>query len=239
MTLKNRVPAAILTLAFAGSPDPSSAASVIWQTPTAVPDHTVIYDAQSDGGSQPGKSVYQFNFINYTFVGAGTTIASWPVLDQTAFTNDNDFLVGSFTGGATHNNFIDASPGGWDSTGMTTIMDGGRFDFSTFTLSNLTIGQTYLVQFLVADNRSYIGPVSRSQTITAGGNTSGTLTFGIDAPSFASSVIGTFVADATSLDFTFNSTSTQVNAIFVAAVPEPQVAMLGALGLLVAIRRRR
>jgi hypothetical protein len=97
-----------------------------------------------------------------------------------------------------------------------------------------------LIQFLVADNRDYIGPANRSETITAGGNTSGALTYGIDAPNFASSVIGTFVADATSLDFTFNSfSSTQVNSIFVTAVPEPSSALLGSFGGIFALLLRK
>ncbi|TAE91390.1 MAG: PEP-CTERM sorting domain-containing protein [Verrucomicrobia bacterium] len=231
--------ACVLASAF-GLVAESSAATVVWQTPTALNDWTDIYDASFDGGSDPGKSVYQRNFIGYTYVGTGTTISSWPVADQQSATGDNDFLIGSFDGGSTHNDFIDSSPTGWNTTGMTTIMDGGQFDFTTFTLSNLTVGQQYLIQFLVADNRSYIGPVNRNQTITAGGSTSGLLTYGVDAPSFASSVIGTFTADATSLDFTFSANqSTQVNSIFVTAVPEPSAALLGGLGVLALLRRRR
>lgn len=230
--------ACVLTAA-SGFASLASAATVVWQTPTALTSWTDIYNASADGGPDAGKSVYQLNFIGYTYVGNSNNISSWPEANQQSFTGDNDFLIGNFTGGSTHNDFIDASPSGWDATGMTTIMDGGRFDFTTFTLSNLQVGQQYLVQFLAGDNRSYIGPVDRSQTITAGGSTSGSLTFGYDAPAFASSVIGIFTADSTSLDFTFNGANTQVNSIFVSAIPEPSAALLGGLSALLIMRRRR
>lgn len=231
---------ACVLAAASGLASLASAATVVWQTPTALTSWTDIYNASADGGPDAGKSVYQLNFNNtYTYVGDQFNMASWPDFNQQASTNDSDFLIGSFIDGNTHNDFIEASPSGWDATGMTAIMDGGRWDFTTFTLSNLQIGQEYLIQFLVGDNRSWLGTMSRSQTITAGGSTSGSLTFGYNAPAFASSVIGTFTADSTSLDFTFNGANTQVNSIFVAAIPEPSSALLGGLGVLALLRRRR
>lgn len=224
----------------------ASAATVVWQTPTSVTDSTVIYDAQADGGSQPGKSVYQYNHNWYTFVGPGTTISSWPVLDQQTATSDNDFLAGSFLSrDGSYGDFIATAPGTWD-PGLTTVMDGGSYQdgaantpLLTFRLSNLAIGQAYLVQFLVGDNRG-LG-ANRSQTITAGGSTSGLLTFGDAATNFATAVIGTFSADSNSIDFTFASSTgnTQFNAVFVTAVPEPSTALLGLFGMLALFRRRR
>jgi hypothetical protein len=106
----------------------------------------------------------------------------------------------------------------------------------------LTINQEYLVQYWVADYRPY--PNDRTLTLTGGANTSGVLKY-LDSDNSnggiqGSYVIGTFVANATSQDININSNqSTQMNAVQLRAIPEPSAALLGGLGLLALLRRRR
>jgi hypothetical protein len=57
-------------------------------------------------------------------------------------------------------------------------------------------------------------------------------------------VTGTFTANATTQDFLFTDTSptqstTLLNAFQLRAIPEPSAALLGGLGMLALLRRRR
>jgi len=86
---------------------------------------------------------------------------------------------------------------------------------ASFSWSGMVPGNTYLVQFWVNDGRN-IGE-SRSETITAGGNTSTPLTYGSDGSGPGQFIIGTFVADSSgSQTLTLTPFSSGAN-------PDPQI----------------
>jgi hypothetical protein len=97
---------------------------------------------------------------------------------------------------------------------------------ATITLSGLTNGTQYQIQFF-ADSTG-----SNSQTI------SGSATMNSLSGQF---VVGTFTADATSQELTMtrNTDFGVANALTVGVIPEPSAALLGGLGLLGLLHRRR
>lgn len=124
----------------------------------------------------------------------------------------------------------------------------------TLEFSGLTSGQQYTFQFILADSRSG-GPDGRVIQLFGatlnGADVTGTsnqlryayqgqeqygvvsATFTADASGKAAFVPRTFAADGTTAQ------GTQINAIQIIAVPEPAAALLGGLGALALLRRRR
>ena len=218
------------TLAFAGS---ASAANVIWGTVQTVSSSTDV--------NTSGTSVYAKGF------GSNTTV-NGVTFDATSSYSDNFFAsyTGFLTTATVPVTFIGTNNA--EGQAYATLLDSGRYFQSqtmtgNFTLSNLTVGQEYLVQFWVADFRTF--PLAdRNETITGGANTSGPLAYldnGDNSASDASYVIGTFIADNTmSQLFTLNANQdVLINAVQLRAIPEPSAALLGGLGALALLRRRR
>jgi hypothetical protein len=217
--------AAIAATALLGGITQSQAATIIWGTPTAVN----VNDATQV--STTGTSILAVQPSNQ---GDNT-------VNGVAFLNNNTQngvslstvgLAGAngFTGGSlnTYERLLD---GGWYGNGTATI-----------NLSGLTEGQEYQLQFWVADFRAPNDPV-RSETLTAG-NTSGTLTFLNAAAGNATYIIGTFTAgtggtQTITMTGTDSGQNVQVNAFQLRAIPEPSAALLGGLGMLALLRRRR
>lgn len=113
------------------------------------------------------------------------------------------------------------------------------------TLSGLTVGKDYKVQFVLADNRDNTGYAT---ILSKGGNVTGdsaeTLYSYTDGK-FAV-ITASFNADATTAQFQpgqkwggGGSDATFVSGVHVPAIPEPSTALLGGLGLLALLRRRR
>jgi hypothetical protein len=104
-----------------------------------------------------------------------------------------------------------------------TLLQSARFSNegttpATFSWSGMTPGNTYLIQFWVNDGRN-IGE-SRSETLTAGTNTSTPIAFGSDGSGPGQYIIGIFVADDSgALTLTLTPFSTGSN-------PDPQVNLL-------------
>jgi hypothetical protein len=133
---------------------------------------------------------------------------------------------------------------GPDATNYQTILTYAREAYptptGTFTLSNLTLNQQYEIQIWVADYRNFTN--DRTLTITAAGDSaSPALTYlDSDGPIHGQFITGTFTADVTSVTFTMTGNEDAMyNAMQLRAIPEPSAALLGGLGMLALLRRRR
>jgi len=113
---------------------------------------------------------------------------------------------------------------------------------TTITLSNLTINQEYMFQLFEADTRTIATSFTAEVTNTVGAVTSTfntTQTYGGNSRS-GFVIDGTFVADATTQTFTLRrNDGFHLNAYQLRQIPEPSTALLGGLGLLTLLRRRR
>ena len=141
------------------------------------------------------------------------------------------------------------------STAYKDLLEGCQWDFTgslvtpptiTLTFSGLTLNQKYEVRVWAADYRSF--GISRYVSVD-----SGTTNVDYNATDTANTTTGggfftgVFTADATSQSFTLtgykpgqqNDAATQYNALQLAAIPEPSAALLGGLGMLALLRRRR
>ena len=213
-------------LAFAGS---ASAANVIWNTVQTV---TAATDVNTTGTLEYARG----------FGSVSTTVSGVTFDNTSSYSDTFEFSFTGFMNGIT---FIGSNnPEG---QAYATLLDSGRFVqagtlTAGITLSDLTVGQDYLVQFWVADFRSF--PDDRFETVTGGSNTSGQLIYldGDNSNSTidASYVIGNFKADSTTQLFTLNANQdVLISAVQIRAVPEPTSALLSALGAVALLRRRR
>lgn len=138
-----------------------------------------------------------------------------------------------------------------------TVLNSGEYtsqNNGTLEFSGLTVGQNYTFQFILADSRAG-GPDGRKVQIvgsTVNGATvtgsSSQLRYAYQGQEQYGVISATFTADSAKAAFmpqvfASNGTTavgTQVNAIHIMAVPEPSsAALLGGLGLLALLRRRR
>lgn len=125
-----------------------------------------------------------------------------------------------------------------------TLLDGNRWSHNTltFNFSGLTTGYDYTVRVWAADYRE--AGWNRSESI--GGQTVDYRNPDSAAPASSGGgfFTGTFTADGTTQSFTLTGNAgqygayAQYNAVQL-AVPEPSAALLGGLGMLALLRRRR
>ena len=145
--------------------------------------------------------------------------------------------------------------GGYHSGLPVTLASTGTYknaNAGTVNLTGLTSGYTYRIQALVIDGR----PTDGIQTITGrtawfDGANQGVFANGVSGVTWGDGLLvtGTFIADDITQSFTIDtknpagssSTGGQLNALtlYQTAVPEPSAALLGGLGLLALLRRRR
>jgi PEP-CTERM motif len=151
---------------------------------------------------------------------------------------------------------FDADFNGYHSGLPVTLASTGTYKnanaLGTVNLTGLTSGYTYRIQALLIDGR----PDDGIQTITGrtawfDGTNQGVFANGVTGVTWGDGLLatGTFVADATTQSFTIQTrnpadtanTGGQLNALtlYQTAVPEPSAALLGGLGLLALLRRRR
>ena len=175
---------------------------------------------------------------------SGTTAfggVNWlPVTTPESTNNDGPIDMEYLYSGGGHYNAYYAN----DTSGILTFGDYGLAS-NTISLSGFTVGQEYLVQFVLADTRNDSGIPGRTITIEGtsaniSGQNSTAYTFAYTTGEFGV-VTAKFTPSVGDTAFTFTpnmGSGTQINAIQV-LVPEPSAALLGALGLLGLLRRRR
>ena len=214
-----------------------------------------------------GATDVRTNTVNETTVLAWTAVTSAPTVNGVPFSNSttqtisfSSANVGNFGSGTDTSGQLNGVTTIGDSTAYATFLNGSTWTAGaantsptrTITLSSLTPDQKYEVRLWAADYRTWGS--GRNQTVTSiSGVGTGVIDFN-DSPdtngttSGGGFVIGVFTADSGgSQSFTLTgggaasngSQAAQVNAIQVVAIPEPSAALLGGLGMLCLLRRRR
>jgi hypothetical protein len=228
---------------------PLQAATVVWSTITAITTSTdvvttgtTVLAAHAKWNPAVNETVNGVTFtatpnnnVAQSFTAGAVTLA----FNTSNVINDSNVFLGSKQlAGADADSYERTVSNAWEFNG------GG-----TMTLTGLTLNQEYLVQFWVADFREYTN--DRAATIGSAGttiNTSPLLSYlGGDGTNSDSGrgvfITGTFTADGTTQAFPINvagvDNTASINAFQLRAIPEPTAALLGSLGLLGLLRRRR
>lgn len=214
--------AALAAFTLAGS---AHAATISWSSSAFLTDNTSPWAMVTGQFNTTGTQILAEN--------SGGGAVSFDGIDFTAPT------VGVF----------DASFGGFYDSGSTLAATGTYKNgnaVGTVNLTGLTSGYTYRIQALLFDGRT----IYNGRTVLFDGVNQGVYANGVSGD-WGDGLLatGTFVADASTQSFTVHAREAggvllaggQLNALtlYQTAVPEPSAALLGGLGMLALLRRRR
>lgn len=232
------VAAAIAAMALLITAPPVNASTITWGTPQQITNNTDV--------STTGTLFQAANFNGSNVTVNGVTFSGFAVTaGGTSATSGNIGVTGTNFSPATLS--TSSTPYGALSLNyrnlLGPVLTQGASSPLNFTLSNLTIGDTYQIQYWVNDPRTNsLGRTVNVGSVVLDPNTSADTSGGL-----GQFVLGQFVADAATQSFSASPASgsiTYANAIQVRVIPEPGTCALAAAGLVVAgffplIRRSR
>jgi PEP-CTERM motif len=247
--MKHKQTLALAAMAFILAARPATAA-ILWAAPTTISGDNdvltngILFAAYGFGGSQEtANTVAGVDFepwvvgnVPFTETVGDITIAAPDSIDAA------NILFGSTTGSFTSL-----------SSSYQSLLSGAAYaqptGGMTVTISGLTVGDNYEIEFWVNDSRGGIGP-SRTETLNGGGSPSASIHFDTGAQGGLGQFdVGTFTATAGTQQFSLMGNAVdQVNALEIRdtgvgfTTPEPSSAALlglGALALGFGLRRKR
>lgn len=226
----------IICMAGFALPLSSHAAIVSWGSWTAVTNNTAIqaltgYSTFQGVNFNGSDTTINNGTVDVSFIGIGLN-ASGSVAGITVGTSGFDFQ----STGSGNSNVVSTvgAPQTWGTALDRVIGDFGAGAAATLTLSGLTTGNNYYLQFFSSAPDPNI--LANSKITSEGGDSP---LFGNHAGGGTKSIIATFTADDPSQAFTISGSEPTYSALVIGSVPEPTATLLGGLSLLGLLRRRR
>jgi MYXO-CTERM domain-containing protein len=231
MKMKHSILASMMAAAYAMMPGSADAATIAWGSVSLFNDFT---DVNANGLSTTVSAG-----ANYAGTVNGVLFTDQQPGTLSSFADSGNFGPGTFlndTGSSAEQNAFDALVG-------TANWNDPTVPSNTISLSGLTVGQAYRIQAIFADDRSTFGVYALTGTLgdLDGGTPSVSIKRGVAGlKASGNTIYGDFTADADGIqEFTVNGNIQMLTGYVLTTVPEPSSALLGGLGLLALLRRRR
>ena len=244
-SLAGTIAAALMAVLLPLAAQPAQAATIVWSAPQNITSDTDVFTNDSLFAAA--------NFASSTVTVNGVTFNAFPITAGGTSASSGNITVSTQTGTGFSVSTVSSSGGAFAAltTAYKTLLSpaltqSGLSNQLRFTLSNLTVGSTYTIQYWVNDSRN--NGFGRTTNV-------GTQNLQANVPDtdggLGQYVRGTFVADTSSQSFTasvgpnapggFGGNFTYANAMQVRVVPEPSTIFLAVVGLVSAegIRRSR
>lgn len=233
-SLPGTIAAALMAVLLPLAILPAQAATIVWSAPQNITGDTDVFTNDSLFASA--------NFASSTVTVNGVTFDAFPITAGGTSASNGNIAVSTLTGTgftvsavASVSNPFNALTTAYKTLLSPALTNQGAGNQLLFTLSNLTVGSTYTIQYWVNDSRS--NGFGRTTVV-------GTQTLEANVPDTSGGlgqyVRGTFVADTSSQSFTASvgpngpggtGSFTYANAMQVRVVPEPSTMFLAAVGL--------
>jgi hypothetical protein len=208
----------------------SHAAVITWGSATAI---TASTDIQSAGVTGLAGADFGLTTGTTTAINNGSVDVDFKSLS----TGQSEVLANGVTVAVTDFNFTNAAGNGTIGGAFGTILGRHMGSFSgvpTVTLSGLTNGTRYQIQiFAMGGDTQTVNITGGPGLSVGGGNNPG------NSSGFGQYAVGTFTADGPTQSITIGGSEPVLNALTVGTIPEPSVTLLGGIGLLGLMRRRR